>query len=807
VTCTYDRTGARASMTDQNGSVHEYDYDKQGRRTADRVTTLASGVDNSVLRIETAYEVRGLVEKVTSYDAASSGNVVNEVEYAYNDFGQLITEYEAHDGAVNTGTTPKVQYVYADGSANTIRSTGFTYPNGNTLTHGYGTANSDDDLLSRVIDLTHSLSPSDPITYSYFGLPGVYKIDYTDPQVDLDYATGTGSNPYAGFDRFGRVIDMNWENYSTSTSLDQFQYGYDRASSRTWRKNLVAPAGFDELYAYDGMHRLQSAERGQLSSDKSRIESDFEFHQAWNLDATGNWSDFEQFDQDDASQALVQQRTHNAVNEITGIGESVGSQWGTPSHDRNGNMTIVPQPSNPTISYDAIFDAWNRLIKLTDSSSSDVVSVYLYDGVNRRITTGKYDAGVLVQTRHYYFNNRWQTLEERIDASTNAERQYVWGIQYIDQLHIRMRDANGDGTINEKLYAIQDGNWNVMTVCANDGVAIERYGYTAYGISAVMSGDFLKVAGTGHSWDVTYQGRSVDLASGLMDFRNRCYSSSIGRFLVADPQGYRDGMNQFEFAGSSPLIRNDPLGLSFVCFGLTAAAEFVIGLGMRVNVGTTGAANPVPVFTRTGTGPFGFGFGGSIALYGCVGHSPKLGWECIPCGSLAVYVFPLGFGVWFSASLGPSIVYGFDTASNKPSDGPGVSVGLSAGYDFDVTPAVPQVTVDIDIPAKTVTIGLPKLGVSGGWHLAVKVSGTCTACDHNVFKIPSKLGKCLGAVAAALNKAAARIAKEPVGEQHRIVKVGFEGFENDIDPRYVPPIPATKEQVFREIGWPVSSND
>ena len=47
---------------------------------------------------------------LTSYDAASSGLIVNQVQRAYNGLGQLTTEWQAHGGAVNTSTSPKVQY-------------------------------------------------------------------------------------------------------------------------------------------------------------------------------------------------------------------------------------------------------------------------------------------------------------------------------------------------------------------------------------------------------------------------------------------------------------------------------------------------------------------------------------------------------------------------------------------------------------------------------------------------------------------------------------------------------------------------
>ena len=55
--------------------------------------------------------VRGMRAKLSSYDNATvgSGSIVNEVQFAYNDFGQLIADYQSHSGTVNTGSTPKVQ--------------------------------------------------------------------------------------------------------------------------------------------------------------------------------------------------------------------------------------------------------------------------------------------------------------------------------------------------------------------------------------------------------------------------------------------------------------------------------------------------------------------------------------------------------------------------------------------------------------------------------------------------------------------------------------------------------------------------
>src|SRR5207302_6857722 len=82
------------------------------RLTADAVTTLGSNVDGAIRRIETAYDGQGNPYLFTSYDAASAGTIKNQVQRTFNGYVQLTTEYQEHGGAVNTSTSPKVQYTY-----------------------------------------------------------------------------------------------------------------------------------------------------------------------------------------------------------------------------------------------------------------------------------------------------------------------------------------------------------------------------------------------------------------------------------------------------------------------------------------------------------------------------------------------------------------------------------------------------------------------------------------------------------------------------------------------------------------------
>src|SRR5262249_53551326 len=139
-----------------NGNVHTYSYDVLGRQISDAVTTLGSGVDGSVRRIETAYDTQGNAYLITSYDAATGGNIVNEVQRSFNGLRQLTVEYQSHSGAVNTSTTPKVQYAYVEmaSGVNHSRPTSMTYPNGKVLTYNY--ASGVDDSFSRLTSLSDS---------------------------------------------------------------------------------------------------------------------------------------------------------------------------------------------------------------------------------------------------------------------------------------------------------------------------------------------------------------------------------------------------------------------------------------------------------------------------------------------------------------------------------------------------------------------------------------------------------------------------------------------------------------------------
>jgi YD repeat-containing protein len=175
ITYIYNRQGQPLGMVDQAGTTHAYSYDKFGRQTSDAVTSFGSGVDTVVQAITRSYEVRGMLAQVTSVGSGSV--IINQVLMIYNAYSQLVKDYQEHSGGVDPDTTKKVTYLYADGSENSVRPEGVTYPD-ETTTLGIAYSGMDADALSRPDTLTED--DASVATYRYLGSGTVIDVKYGD---------------------------------------------------------------------------------------------------------------------------------------------------------------------------------------------------------------------------------------------------------------------------------------------------------------------------------------------------------------------------------------------------------------------------------------------------------------------------------------------------------------------------------------------------------------------------------------------------------------------------------------------------
>ncbi len=244
-----------------------------------------------------------------------------------------------------------------------------------------------------------------------------------------------------------------------------------------------------------------------------------------------------------------------------------GGAWATPVHDATGNMTVVPQPDAPASACTLTWDAWNRLVKVADGTTT--IAEYAWDGSNRRVVKKTYAAGVLDETRHIYLSRSNQVLEERFDSSTFADRQFTWGTRYIDDLVLRTRDTDTSGTLDETVYALQDANWNVVALVSSAGTVVERFRYTPYGRSTVLDANFTADSDgiSDYDWEYRFTSREYDSETALHYFRARFYHDGLGRFIGRDPLEFVHGGNLY--AGYFVLNAIDPSGTIGIDYGGT----------------------------------------------------------------------------------------------------------------------------------------------------------------------------------------------------------------------------------------------
>jgi RHS repeat-associated protein len=542
-TVTVNALGQPATATDRNGTVHTLSYDVLGRVVSDAAAPGAN-VDGAVKRVETAYDGQGNPFQVTTYTATSGGSVVTQVRRDYNGLGQLTADWQSHSGAV-TGSTPKVTYAYSEmsGGVNYSRLTSVTYPSGYALTSNYASG------LASTISRLSSLSESGVAVegYDYLGLGTVVRRTHSQPGVDLTYIKQTGESsgdagdPYTGLDRFGRVADQRWIKTSGGTHTDRFQYGYDRDSNRLYRDNLVNTT-FGELYAYDGLGQLTSFDRGTLNGARTGLTGPASRAQDWDYDAIGNWDSLS------TDGGAAQTRTHNRQNEVTAVGGAT-----SPTFDASGNLTTDETGKQ------YVFDAWNRMVAVK-SSGGATLETLAYDGLGRRVS-----GTASGTTTDLYYTAAWQVVEEKVGSNTAA--RYVWSPVYVDALVVRDRDTDANGSLDERLWAQQDANWNLTALVNGSGTVVERYAYDPFGARTVYDSAYtVRAGGTVYANLHGFQGLKQDGPSGLLEADRRWYSPTLGRWTTLDPILYQAGdRNLYRAFASNPLINTDPLGLYVPC--------------------------------------------------------------------------------------------------------------------------------------------------------------------------------------------------------------------------------------------------
>jgi len=341
---TYNADGTLATRTDQNGTVLTWTYDTLRRKTEEEVTTLgtytggAAAVDGAVRAVTWSYNTKGQTEYVTTHsdttpDTSTYTDAVNQVKYTFDSAGKRTKEETEYNGKVD-GSTLAVEFSYATdySTGNYNRLEYIEYPDDRKVWYGYtnsGGANTFQDTINdkfnRIGQIAEDNSGSigDILTeYEFNGMGRMVRrvndevsgANGNQTRMDLWHST---SGTYAGFDRFGRAVDLKQTEFGgTATDFERREYGYDRNSNREYIKNSLYKAESYEL-TYDNLNRLTVAEQGILDSSNEVEQSDVKL--TYDMDLLGNLTAGAGGLKVNGTSSTV---THavNATNEITTLG-------------------------------------------------------------------------------------------------------------------------------------------------------------------------------------------------------------------------------------------------------------------------------------------------------------------------------------------------------------------------------------------------------------------------------------------------------------------------------------------------------
>ncbi len=529
----YNAQGQVIWTEDQDGNIIRTIHDELGRETARRVTSLATGYDGTVRRIGMTYLDRGMVDRVTQYNAPTAGSVVDEVQYTYDGWGNVLSFVQD----VDPGNRDPFQVEY--GYVNITPQQSPYIPTGllrvTTELPGDTTVQTPFTAAKRVSQVRVSIG-SDPFVtvaqYNYLGHAQLAGVTLPEPQARSNLFQGaSGGNPYPMLDRFNRVASSRWESYKGTGERDFYRvdiaYDHDSnilSATDHIHKNASGDRNFDVLYAHDDLGRLTRAEEGELDgggagsiSNRSRDERWLDSSGDLGLSQTGNWLhrrlDLDGDGQFNGTGELDETNQFNLANEL--IERDINSN-STPDYEPSYNL--AGHQIDDGKDYEYVYDAFGRLMEVRDRVSKDLVAAYRYNGLNFRIgwhsdvtdDSGGDPDGVVDEHDPWFwfcYDDRWRVVAVFRDEDADPKEVFVHhnaglagygGSSYIDSVILRDRDTSaawheGIGEISvrdERVYYAQNWRGDVSALLTDTGSMIEWVKYSAYGVPyALPAGD------------------------------------------------------------------------------------------------------------------------------------------------------------------------------------------------------------------------------------------------------------------------------------------------------------------------------
>ncbi|MFN0012201.1 MAG: RHS repeat-associated core domain-containing protein [Phycisphaerales bacterium] len=492
-------------VTDQNGTQIENRFDLAGREYA-RIASIASGsgIDDRVLRVDTAYDARGMTQSITQMSNPNGTGVLDQVRYTYDGWGNLALIQQDPDGTAITdpantataGNEARVAFTHALDSASatgvnarqTVRRTGqsvTTYTGTawglkQSVAFDFDTSSSDPlaDLAARVSGVQSSLngaSLTEAATYpKYLGAEGLVE---TGLPIDTrsTLAAGTGAAMFDGYlDRFNRVVRSEWSHNrageNTWRSTYSVDLAYNAGGDLIGSTDAKAP-GRDADYIYDNMGRLVRSKEGTRESGAITTTTRDE---VWGtvdgstvtggLSQTGNWLtrsvDLAAVNADPAA-TLLESSTYTLANEW-----STRSLLTDPVEDPPAPLVLdfttagsAPLAYDPAgnlrddrLRYRFTYDAFGRIVaargRVQASGVYPLLAEYRYNGLGHKVAWRHAAVAGEVMTGSEawvlgVFDDRWRLIATRPGDAYGVPDDEQVGV--LDETYV-YHAAGADGT-------------------------------------------------------------------------------------------------------------------------------------------------------------------------------------------------------------------------------------------------------------------------------------------------------------------------------------------------------------------------
>jgi RHS repeat-associated protein len=240
-------------------------------------------------------------------------------------------------------------------------------------------------------------------------------------------------------------------------------------------------------------------------------------------------------------------RTYTYSTTIPHAVTNVTPETGSPDtyqYDANGNMTCRVESG---ITFKQDYNAENRISaihKMNGNCSTGTVTeswLYGYDGDGVRVTTAHYAGVTLDSMTLYYMGGMYEVTGSAVKKYYSIAGQTV-----------AMNDGSG------LKYLLTDHLGSTSAVVDANGSLLSQQRYLPFGeVRSIPNSPIIQT-------DFGYTGQRNLSGTGLMDYRARFYSQSLGRFIQPDsiipnpanPQSW----NRYSYVRNNPILFNDPTG-------------------------------------------------------------------------------------------------------------------------------------------------------------------------------------------------------------------------------------------------------